>query len=236
MYIITGSWEAILPSYQRKLGSNTSELRVTFTWWNWPWWRAVWDFTSHSNTSQKNWPWWRAVWDFTSHNNTSQKNWPWWRAVCDFTLHSNTSQKNWPAWLLSSGVAMCVERCRFATGCCKTHCNGCMNVAWALFCGGSRSTKPCVFPCKVAAAGGRIVTVASSCFGCACVCVVIGCFGTCGCRSHWTGCMKVACSVLWGGSRGTKPCVFPCKVAAALHLNSSHLSSSHLIPCLPYVS
>ena len=27
-----------------------------------------------------------------------------------------------------------------------------MNVAWALFCGGSRSTKPCVFPCKVAAA------------------------------------------------------------------------------------
>ena len=30
--------------------------------------------------------------------------------------------------------------------------NGCMNVAWAMFWGGSRSTKPCVFPCKVAAA------------------------------------------------------------------------------------
>jgi len=29
-------------------------------------------------------------------------------------------------------VAICVDRCRFATGCCKTHCNGCMNVAWAL--------------------------------------------------------------------------------------------------------
>ena len=28
-----------------------------------------------------------------------------------------------------------------------------MNVAWALFWGGGRSTKPCVFPCKVAAAG-----------------------------------------------------------------------------------
>ena len=40
----------------------------------------------------------------------------------------------------------------FATGCCETHCNGCMNVAWAMFWGGSRSTKPCVFPCKVAAA------------------------------------------------------------------------------------
>ena len=45
---------------------------------------------------------------------------------------------------------MCVDRCRFATSCCETHCNGCMNVAWALFWGGSRSTKPCVFPCKVA--------------------------------------------------------------------------------------
>ena len=28
-----------------------------------------------------------------------------------------------------------------------------MNVAWALFWGGSRSTKPCVFPSKSAAAG-----------------------------------------------------------------------------------
>ena len=28
-----------------------------------------------------------------------------------------------------------------------------MNVAWALLWGGSRSTKPCVFPCQVAAAG-----------------------------------------------------------------------------------
>ena len=28
-----------------------------------------------------------------------------------------------------------------------------MNVAWGLCWGGSRSTKPCVFPCKVASAG-----------------------------------------------------------------------------------
>ena len=28
-----------------------------------------------------------------------------------------------------------------------------MNVAWAMFWGGSRSTKPCVFPYKVAAGG-----------------------------------------------------------------------------------
>ena len=48
---------------------------------------------------------------------------------------------------------MCVDACGLATSCCKTQCNGCMNVAWALFWGGSRSTKPCIFPCKVASAG-----------------------------------------------------------------------------------
>ena len=47
---------------------------------------------------------------------------------------------------------VCVERCGFATWCCETYCRGCMNVAWAWFWGGSRSTKPCIFPCKVAAA------------------------------------------------------------------------------------
>ena len=46
-----------------------------------------------------------------------------------------------------------IERCRFATGCCETHCNGCVNVAWGLCWGGSRSTKRCVFSCKVVAAG-----------------------------------------------------------------------------------
>ena len=142
----------------------------------------------------------------------------------------------------------------------------------------------------------RSVTVASSCFGCACVCVVIGCFGICACRSHWNGrmmlqglcfgeeagarnlvffrvkwlqatmkgtssvrrvrlrsvyrfflpqcnggfkllwvclcvrsyrvfwnlCLQIALewlhdvarALFWGGSRSTKPCVFPCKVAA----------------------
>ena len=50
-------------------------------------------------------------------------------------------------------VATCVDRYRFATGCCETYYHGCMNVTWAMFWGGSRSTKPCVFPCKVAVAG-----------------------------------------------------------------------------------
>ena len=99
-------------------------------------------------------------------------------------------------------------------GRCKMHCNGCMNVAWGSCWGGSRSTKPWIFPCKVAAGGDeryllcaagaaavglpfflrRIVTVASICFGCACACVVVGCLGICGCRSHWNGCMIV---VVW---------------------------------------
>ena len=89
-----------------------------------------------------------------------------------------------------------------------------MNVAWALFWGGSRSTKPCVLPCEVAAGGDeryllcapgaaavgliaffcRAVTVASSCFGCACACVVIGYFGICGCRLQWNGYMI---AVIW---------------------------------------
>ena len=42
-----------------------------------------------------------------------------------------------------------------------------------------------------------------------------GLHGICGGRSHWNGCMNVAWAMLWGGSRSTKPCVFPCKVAAA---------------------
>ena len=49
-------------------------------------------------------------------------------------------------------VATYVDRRGFAMGCCETHCNGCMNVTWAMFWGRSRSTKPCVFSYKVAAA------------------------------------------------------------------------------------
>ena len=98
-----------------------------------------------------------------------------------------------------------------------------------MFWGGSRSTKPCVFPCKVAAgdderylvcatgAAGvglsssfcRSVTVASSCFGCACVCVVLGCFGISGCRSHWNGCMTL---VIW--CSGVVLCVDRCMFAS----------------------
>ena len=86
-----------------------------------------------------------------------------------------------------------------------------MNLAWGLHWGGNWNTKPCVFPCKVAAGDEeryllyaavaaavdlpfflcRIVTVVSSCFGCTSACVVIGYFGSCGYRSHWNGYMIV---------------------------------------------
>ena len=46
------------------------------------------------------------------------------------------------------------------------------------------------------------------------VCVVLCVSSSCGCRSHWNGCMNVAWAKFWGGSRSTKPCVFPRKVAA----------------------
>ena len=119
-------------------------------------------------------------------------------------------------------------------GGCRSHCNGCMNVAWAMFWGGSRGTKPCVFPCKVAAAGDERYLV------CAAVAAAVGlpfflphCNGgfkllwVCLCvrsyRVFWNLCLQIALewlhdvarTLFWGGSRSTKPCVFPCKVAAA---------------------
>ena len=55
----------------------------------------------------------------------------------------------------------------------------------------------------------RNVTAAWSCFGCACVCVVIGCFGICACRSHWNGCMTL---VIW--CSGVVLCVDRCRFAS----------------------
>ena len=87
------------------------------------------------------------------------------------------------------GVATCVDRCRFATGCCETHCHGCMNVAWAMFWGGSRSTKPCVFPCKVAATGDERYLV--------CAAVAAGVVSVANCSSYFatSGCSCVRSSM-----------------------------------------
>ena len=55
-----------------------------------------------------------------------------------------------------------------------------MNVAWALFWGGGRSTKPCIFLCKVVAAGDeRYLLCAAVAAGV--VLVPYLCFATSGC-------------------------------------------------------
>ena len=65
-----------------------------------------------------------------------------------------STRNRFPLGVLQRGDAnRIVMAAWMCTWCCKTHCNGCMNVAWGWFWGGSRSTKPCVFPCKVAAGG-----------------------------------------------------------------------------------
>ena len=107
-----------------------------------------------------------------------------------------------------------------------------MKVAWDSCWGGSRSTKPCVYPCKVAAAGDERYILCEA--GAAWIVsthnrffhgglqrvdanriVVAACMCACCCKTHWKCSMNVAWDSCWGGSRNTKPCVFPCKVAAA---------------------
>ena len=128
-------------------------------------------------------------------------------------------------------VPVCVVLCGSWSCGCRSHWNGCMNVAWAMFWGGSRSTKPCVFPCKVAAGDDERYLVCAA--GAAGVVSCANCSSYVFCNewlflcakfyavlqslvawSHWNGCMNVAWAMFWGGSRSTKPCVFPCKVAA----------------------
>ena len=79
------------------------------------------------------------------HNSTSH-NKPHWRVVWGWreTLHVDANRIEMAAWM--------------GTCCCKTHCNGCMTATCGLFQGGSRSTKPCVFPCKVAPGGDWLGT------------------------------------------------------------------------------
>ena len=60
-------------------------------------------------------------------------------------------------------VHVCVILCVCCISGCRSQCNGCMNVAWGLSWAGGRSTKPCVFLCKVAAAGNERYLVCAAC-------------------------------------------------------------------------
>ena len=186
--------------------------------------------TSHNITSQNT----------TSHNNTSNNNTSrevvamtkggdegkWWRREV-VTWGSDDSGKWWPREVVTQGSGdegsgddegkwWASEVVTLGSG----DCSGCMNVAWDSCWGGSRRTKPCAYPCKVASAGderylvcaaGAAALVSSSNRFLLCVlqrvvvrvCVVIKCFGICGCwccKTHCHGCMIVAC-----GLSGRKP-------------------------------
>ena len=134
------------------------------------------------------------VWDFTSHKNTLRKGGV--RLWCE-TVHHIRIQS------VKGGVRLWCET---------------LHQGWPRVWGGSRSTNPCVFPCKVARPGMK---------GTSCVrrlrlrsfwflfCVlqrvvvpvrIVLCVSwICGCRSHWNGCVTVAWAMFWGGSRSTKP-------------------------------
>ena len=69
--------QTINHSYQRKLGSNTSELRMTFTWWNWPWWRVVHHITIHNKGIRSyDTGWWRR--EVVTKGSGDEVKW-WWR-------------------------------------------------------------------------------------------------------------------------------------------------------------
>ena len=137
-----------------------------------------------------------------------------------------------PMCFATSGCSCVRSSMRFLKLWCQIALEWLHDVAWALCWGGSRSTKPCVFPCKVAAAGDERYTssvrrlrlrsflsriVPPMCFatsGCSCVRSSMRFL-----KLWWQIALEwlhdVAWALCWGGSRSTKPCVFPCKVAAA---------------------
>ena len=90
-----------------------------------------------------------------------------------------------------------------------------MNVAWAMFEGGSRSTKPCVFPCKVAAAGDeRYLACAAGAAGVASVVSRIDsfyvfCNNACSCVSSSMLCLKLWLQI---ALEWLHECCMPCVV------------------------
>ena len=112
-------------------------------------WR--WEVVRKGSGDEGKW-WWRGV---VRKGGGDDGKW-WGREVV--TKGSGEEGKWWREVVTMGGgdvvlEAVCVVLCVSWICGCRSHCNGCMNVAWALFWGGSRSTKPCIFQCKVASAG-----------------------------------------------------------------------------------
>ena len=162
--------------------------------------------TSCVNTSEKNWLWWRVVrengkwWrrEVMMKGSGEEGKW-WWRGVVK--KGSDDEGKWW--WRLQNGLC-CGEEARarnlvfFRVKWLQATMKGTSSVRRLRL----RSFRTRLVPPMGFA---RIFVP---------VCVVLCVSWSCGCRSHWNGCMNVAWAMLWGGSRSTKPRVFPCKVAA----------------------
>ena len=124
-------------------------------------------------------------------------------------------------------VPVCVVLCVSWRCGARSHWNGCM-MLHAVCCGEEAGARNRVFfrvkwlqPAMKATSSVRRLRLGS--FGSfyvfcinACSCVRSSMrFLTLWCQIALEWLHDVACRVLWGGSRSTKPCVFPCKVAAA---------------------
>ena len=202
---------------------NTSEK-------NWLWWRVVRDVTIHHvSLHQKRIDYdegWCAMWQYimcqyirkeltmmkggarcnnTSCVNTSEKNWLWWRVVRDVTIHH---------------VSLHQKRIDYDEGWCARMGSGEEGKWWwrgVVKKGSDDEGKWWRREVMMKGSGEEgkwwrreVVKKGSGDEGKECW----GLHGICGGRSHWNGYMNVAWAMLWGGSRSTKPCVFPCKVAA----------------------
>ena len=123
-------------------------LYITSQWevWDYTQWRVVWELTSHHNEKCEaifN-EWWCESWHHITMRRVRLYSMN--GGVWVYTLVADRSVM--AAWLLSFCVAMCVERCGFGTWRCKTHCNGCMDVAWASFWGKPGQETLCFFRVK----------------------------------------------------------------------------------------
>ena len=247
-----------LEQWSKEVGKQFSKLRMTFTCINTlnTQWRVVWDFTPHKNTFNERWCetlhhirihsmkggvrlWCETLHDIRIHLMRGGV-----RLWCE-TLHRirihlmKGGVRLWCETLhhirihsMKGGVRLRCEtfyhiRIHSIKGGVRLWCET-LRPGWPRVWGGSRSTKPCGFPCKVASAGDERYLLCAAVAAAVvwfplCVLqrvvvpvrIVLCVSWICGCRSHWNSCMSAAWAMFWWGSRSTKPCVFLCKVAAS---------------------
>ena len=201
--VIKGSREAIFrvtdeinPMQGGVLLCSTSQREA----WDYIQWMVVWELTSHHDEKCETIlnEWWCESWHHITMRSVRLYSMD--GAVWAYTLVADRIVT--AAWLLSFCVARCVERFGFATWCCKTHCNGCMDVAWASFwekAGASgfgaaissafaRSSS--VFCDSVSA--DRIVMAASRLLGATAACVILLSFAAGHRKLYWSGCIEAA--------------------------------------------